>query len=283
MGQDLALHVLEQELALRIVARETKGHLRQVVGAKGKELGVLGQFARRDGPSRRFNHRAELVVDLHALFGHHFLGHAFQHFALEPQLVDVGHQRDHHLDVHAGPLLRLAAARLEDCPGLHLGNPWHHQPHAASAQTHHGIRFPQRFDHLEQVLLLRQQLGIRPGAAQPSDLLYQLLSGGEELVHRRIDQADNDGQAVHCLKDALKVGALEGEQSVQILLPLLVALGHDHANDDRPPFLLKEHMLRAAQPDPLGAKGPGLLGIAWIVSVGVHAKAAEFIGPAEQR
>ena len=64
---------------------------------------------------------------------------------------------------------------------------------------------------------------------QPRHLDQQLLVARQELVQRRIDQADDDGIALaglgiaHRAEDALEVGALEGQQLVERRLPLLLA------------------------------------------------------------
>jgi hypothetical protein len=62
------LEVARQELA-GIVARETHGHLRQVVGAKREELGLLADAVGDQRGARRFDHGAEQVVELLATLG----------------------------------------------------------------------------------------------------------------------------------------------------------------------------------------------------------------------
>ena len=64
LRQDLAVDVLQQELALRVVAAEAVGHLGQVVRAEAEELGVLGDLAGGQRPARHLDHGPELVVNL---------------------------------------------------------------------------------------------------------------------------------------------------------------------------------------------------------------------------
>ena len=47
LGQDALFDVLEQEVALGIVAAVAEGHLGQVVGAEGEELGHARRSRRR--------------------------------------------------------------------------------------------------------------------------------------------------------------------------------------------------------------------------------------------
>ncbi len=59
-------------------------------------------------------------------------------------------------------------------------------------------------------------------------------------------------------------------------------LGEDEALDQRQP-VTEEHVLRAAQPDPLGAEPPRDLRVVRKVGVGAHAQATELVGPREDR
>ena len=78
LGQDALLDIFQQELGFRIIAGLTKGHLGQVVGAIGEELGNSGYLVGREGRSGDLDHGAKLVVDLATLFHHHLLGDIFQ-------------------------------------------------------------------------------------------------------------------------------------------------------------------------------------------------------------
>ena len=99
-------------------------------------------------------------------------------------------------------------------------------------------------------------------------------------MQRRVNQADDDGQAVHRLEDALEVAALEGQQLVQGLVALVLVLGQDHALHDGQALLLEEHVLGAAQADALRAEAARALGVPGVVGVGPHLQAAELVGPA---
>src|SRR5688572_536638 len=65
--QDALLQVLAQESGLGVIARDTECGLREIVGAEGKELGILGDAVRNEGGSWHFNHSTELIRHFHAL------------------------------------------------------------------------------------------------------------------------------------------------------------------------------------------------------------------------
>ena len=98
-----------------------------------------------------------------------------------------------------------------------------------------------------------QQLGL--GLGQPLLRLLddQLLVVGQELVQRRVEQADGDGQAVHRLEDADEVALLLRAQLLERGVFLVGGVGEDHALHDRQ-AVAEEHVLGAAQADALGAE-----------------------------
>ncbi len=128
---------------------------------------------------------------------------------------------------------------------------------------------------------------------------------GQELVQRRVDQADHDRQAVHGPEqpgEVIGLQALElcqrrveggdrlgvvGGQLVAGLAPVLGLGGpggvEDHALHGRQPLLLEEHVLRPAQPDALRPEGAGPLGVARVIRVGPDLQAPDLIGPGQER
>jgi len=222
------------------------------------------------------------VLDSNPLFRHDLLGHGAELGDLRTQLVNVRNQRDHDLNLWVGALFGLRAGCLEDRPYLHLRHAGHHEPNAAAPEAHHGVYFPYALHHAEHVLLFRQGCGILARDAQADDLLQQRLAAGQELVHGRIDQADDDWQAVHGLEDALEILLLEGQQLLQEPRALFIGASHDHTDHRRTALFLKEHMLGAAEADALGAKGARTPGVSRIVRIGIHAELARFICPLEE-
>ena len=95
----------------------------------------------------------------------------------------------------------------------------------------------------------------------------------------RVDEADDDGEVPHRLEDAREVRPLDGEELVERGLPLPVRGGEDHPLDDREPVLLEEHVLRAAEADPLRPERPRPDRVTRVVRVRPHLEPAQFVGP----
>ena len=134
-----------------------------------------------------------------------------------------------------------------------------------------------------------QPLRVLAGDLQLGDFHEQLVVGRQELVQRRVDQADDHRKAVHGPEEALKVGALERQQLVKRFLALLggfclvwIRPGQDHLLDDRQAFGLEEHVLGAAEADALGAEAARPLGIPRVVGVCPDLQAAEAVRPGQE-
>ncbi len=141
--------------------------------------------------------------------------------------------------------------------------------------------------------------------AQAGHLLQQLVVRRQELVQRRVDQADHDRQAIHRPEEPGEViglqdlelcqGRVEGGDRLAVVGGQLVAgvapmlgLGgpsgvEDHALHGRQPLLLEEHVLGPAQADALRPEGSGTLGVARVVRVGPDLQAPDLIGPGQER
>src|SRR5690606_22154282 len=63
LREDFVLQIVRKERA-NVIAGEPKGHLRQVVGPKAEELGVLGDFVCGEGGARNLDHGSDKVVKL---------------------------------------------------------------------------------------------------------------------------------------------------------------------------------------------------------------------------
>ena len=76
----------------------------------------------------------------------------------------------------------------------------------------------------------------------------------EEFVERRVEQPDRDREPVHRLEDRLEVRPLHRQQLGERAAPAGVIAGHDHLAHGGDPVALEEHVLGAAEPDPLRAE-----------------------------
>ncbi len=120
-------------------------------------------------------------------------------------------------------------------------------------------------------------LGVLALHLRDGDAHGQLGEIGQELVQRRVEQPDGDGQAVHRLEDAHEILALQGKQRVEGPLPGVVTLGEDQVLDQLA-ALAEKHVLGAAQADALRAEPPGPLGVLGVVGVGAHLQPAARVG-----
>ncbi|CAM5529829.1 hypothetical protein SNARM312S_07686 [Streptomyces narbonensis] len=108
------------------------------------------------------------------------------------------------------------------------------------------------------------------------DAHRQLGDVGQELVQRRVEQADRDGQPVHGLEELDEVLLLQRQEGLQRLLALGVRVGEDEALDVLA-ALTEEHVLGAAQADALGAEAAGAQRVLGVVGVGADAQPADAV------
>ncbi len=76
----------------------------------------------------------------------------------------------------------------------------------------------------------------------------------QELVQRRVQEPDRDRQAVHRLEDADEVLLLKRLELGQGGLAAGLVVGQDHLAHGDDALVAEEHVLGAAQADPLGAE-----------------------------
>ena len=101
----------------------------------------------------------------------------------------------------------------------------------------------------------------------------QIFALGQELVQRRIEQADGDRQRFHGLEQTDKVGALHRQQLLERVAAVLLVVGQNHGAHVPDAVFGKEHVLGAAEADALGTEHACLLGIARDVGIGANVAA----------
>ena len=111
-------------------------------------------------------------------------------------------------------------------------------------------------------------------------LLNILFVMGEELMERRVKEADTDRIALERLVERLKVALLIGKYLLERGLAVLGVVRADHLAEGGYPVGLKEHVLGAAEAYALGAQLAGFLGVARGVGIGAHLQPAVFVSPA---
>ena len=268
---DLVLVVRGQEFA-GVVARESEGHLRQVVRAEAEELRFLRHLVGGERRARDFDHRADFVLQIALRFRDEFIRNFDDDLLDERELFDFARQRDHNLgnDVPIGVLFLDVDRRFDDRGGLHARDFGIGDRQAATAVTHHRVELVQVGDDLldlrdRLLLCLRQSL----------DVLFR---GGNELMQRRVEEADGYGITAQRFVQLFKVALLHRLDLRQSRFALFDGVGADHLAERRDAVSFEEHMLGAAKADALRAERGGLLRIRGGIRVGADGHRLVFVG-----
>jgi hypothetical protein len=212
---------------------------------------------------------------VHALLFQHGLGGAVGQVAQVLHLLALGDQRVHDLGDRRGLAgLGDVAGGLDDRPDLHLVDLGIRDAQAAAAVAEHGVGLVQFLGPLHQ--LLGVQAG---GLGHGHDVFFRVR---QELVQRRVEQADGDRQAFHDREQLDEVGLLEGRDLGQGRAAAGLVVGQDHLAHGGDPGVVEEHVLGAAQADALGAELAGGLGVQRGLGVGADLHAAHRVGPFHQ-
>jgi hypothetical protein len=273
VGEDAAFDVQREETS-RIVAAQSQRGLREVVGPEGEELGRLGDLASRQRRARQLDHRPDLVVDLLAHGAHDLRVTLLEDATLVIELLHGGDERDHDLDVYVDAAPLGAHRRLEDRAPLHLGDLGEGDAQSAAAMSEHRVGLAQAVDDAHQLLTRELEL--------TGEQLALLAAMREELVERRVEQADRDRIAVHRLEDPLEVGTLHGQELGERPAATALVVRDDHLAHRVDAIPVEEHVLGAAEPDALGAEAARDARIVRRVGVGAHLEPAPRVRPAEE-
>ena len=270
--QELLREVVAQERA-DVIAREAKGHLRQVVGAEAEEVRGLGDLVGRHGGAGHLDHRADLDVQARlVILG--LLDLRDHGLALRPQRHELllrANQRDHDLREDLDVAAEAVDRGLDDRADLHVQDLGIRHAQAAATVAQHRVG-------LVQLLHARTHLRDRhPHDLRKLGLLLLLVR--HELVQRRIDQADRDRLALHRLEDADEVLALVREQLVKGLDAGLLRLREDHLAHRADAVSLEEHVLGAAEANAFGPEVAGPQRVRRRVRVGADTDGAILVRP----
>ena len=115
---------------------------------------------------------------------------------LVAHLLDGADERNHDFEVRIAALVLDRNRGFEDGARLHLGDLGEGDAEAAATQAEHGVHLVQFF-HASQQRTQFLQLGRAGlGVFEVRDLNQQVFALGQELVQRRIEQADGDRAAI---------------------------------------------------------------------------------------
>ncbi len=201
---------------------------------------------------------------------------------LVAHLLNGADERNHDFEVRIAAVILDVDRGLEDGARLHFGDLGERDAETAAAQAEHGVDFVQLLDAGQQNAQFLQLGRAGLGVFEMLDFDQQLFALGQELVQRRIEQADGDRQRLHGLEEANEILALHGQQLLERIAALLFVVGQDHGANVLDAAFGKEHVLGAAQSDAFGAEQASLLGVAGHVGVGANAQLANRVNPAHE-
>ena len=235
---DPLLHIWSQE-PRRIVPRNAKSSLRQIIGPKREECCLLGNFASHQCRTGQLDHCADQIIERAALFGKDLKRNPVNQRLEDLQLALGRNQRDHHFgNWRVSGSGSHIAGRLENRPCLHLVNLGKCNPEAATAVTEH------RIELMQFARAPLQCIDADPDGVRKLDEFSVPLR--QELMQRRIEQANCHRKASHHLEYRLKISALFGKQLGQRDAATSLILGQDHLAHGGNPARIEEHMLGPA-------------------------------------
>ena len=151
--------------------------------------------------ARNFDHRADLILDLLSGRLLHFGCDAIDDLHLQIQLRLEPDQRDHHFGLDLDPFLLHLRRRLENRAGLHLGDDGILDAQTATAEAEHRVELVKLMNALGHHLP-----AIRRASSATSTLLRLIVR--QELVQRRIEQADARGQSIERPENSFEIALL---------------------------------------------------------------------------
>ena len=277
--EDAHFDVLSEELAFRVVARVAEGGLREVVGSAAEELRVLGELVGDHRGARELYHGSDHVFELYAVLGELLLRDFVYEVAHGLHLELGSDERDHDVGDDLDALLRELARRVEDGAYLHLVDFRIDHAEAASAEAEHRVLLVEFAGAGDGRLYL---LGLGAVRVEGLEGLRELRYLRKELVERRVEETDGDGQPFHGLEDSVEVGFLHDLEFVELYDSLFLRRGDYHLLHDGQTVGVHEHVLGAAEADALRSEGAGAAGVFRRVGVGPDLELRDLVGVVEE-
>ncbi len=140
----------------------------------------------------------------------------------------------------------------------------------------------QVLDAVEQRAQLLELGRARLQVLKMRDFDEQIFALRQELVQRRIEQANRDGQRLHGLEETDEILPLHGEQLLECVAAGVFGIRENHGADVLDAALSEEHVLGAAEADAFRPEGTGLLGVARHIGIGADLELAQRVGPTHE-
>ncbi len=263
--------VRRKELA-GIVARESEGHLRQVVGAETEEFRFFCDLVCGKRGAGNFDHGADFVFEIRFRSLDHFVRRLNNNVFHILQFFYFARERDHDFgnDVPAFMFLLYRDRRFDDSLGLHYGNFGISNAQTAAAVSHHGVELVQIGNDL-----LDLRYGLTLYLCKGCDIF---LGCGNELVKRRIEETDGYGISAERFEQTFKVCLLHGFDFGKRRFSLLDRIRTNHFAERADSCGIEEHVFGTAKTDPLRAERRRLFRVRRRVRIGTNAERFIFVG-----
>ncbi len=267
--------IIAQE-ASRVVARNAKRRLREIVGPEAEEFGALRDLIGQKCRAGQLDHGADEKLGRPPPLVRDLFGNGGYASLQEIKLALEADERHHDLEAHFLAVFLLGIERrFHDRARLHLVDLGIGDPEAASAMTEHRVRLGERDRAGAQFRRVRAR-----GFGDFDDLFVVVRN---EFVQRRIEEPDRHRQSGHDAEDLVKIAALHGEELRKRRFAARQIVGQNHLAHRQDPFGIEEHVLGAAEADAFGAEAPRGLAVRGRVGVGPYAETAFRIGPFHDR
>jgi len=190
----------------------------------------------------------------------------------ELEFFRVDDERDHDFREYRGSFLGHIAGGGNDRGYLHFEDFGIGDGEPAAAVAEHRIRF------MEHFYALLDDFVADVGCFREGSLSRFVM--GNELVERRVDEADGHTESVHSLEDSLEILDLERQELGERLFTGFDRIGDDHLADGENPFLgIEEHVFGAAESYALRAELARVDRIVGCVSIGPDLDLSDFVDP----
>mmetsp|Transcript_26574 Transcript_26574/g.55687 ORF Transcript_26574/g.55687 Transcript_26574/m.55687 type:complete len:223 (+) Transcript_26574:398-1066(+) len=203
--EDADFKVLRNE-SIRVVARNTHGHLGQIVRTIRKEvtewlsIGIILQIrnlVRNDCCPWHLDHCSDLILDIDSAFGTNAFSFTFDDEGLILVLIDGSDEGNHNAGVgvsNSWCFLHEISCGTDDGLCLHLGKLGLHNTQSATTQSEHRVFF------VHGIHPCKHSLYIFSESKFFGNLFVNLLWTRQELMKWRIEETDGDMHIVHCLE-----------------------------------------------------------------------------------
>ena len=271
--ENLVLVVRRQEFAC-VVAAETEGHLRKVVGTEAEEFGFFCDFVSGKCRARDFDHGTDFVFKVAACCFDESVGGFDDGLLAESKFLNFANQRNHDFgnDVPIGMTVLYRDCSLDDCFRLHFCDFGIRYRKTASAMSHHRVEFVQRiadnFDFFN---------GLALRFCKFFDVLF---FGGNELVKRRIEETNGNGMSFKGFHKAFEVSLLHRFDLIKGFSAFFDGFGANHLTELVDTAGAEEHMFGTAKTDALCAEFGSAFCVGGGVCVGADVHCLIFVGKA---